>query len=339
MAEKVLGIDVGGNSLGWALISINDDGKPAELRDAGVCIFLSAEEQGEAKNKHRRDKRLARRQLDRRTQRRNLLSRALINAGLLPEDERERRRLLRDGSDSDSYELRARALDEKLEPHQIGRILMHMVRRRGFLSSRKQNLGDLVRDPEVQKIIKKLEAEDAERMATKTKQSSKRGKEKVSDSATTTQNDEKDEGEILKGIKTLEEEMREEEARTIGEYFSKLHEKRKPVRRRHTSRDMYEEEFNAIWEKQSEYHPSILTKELRERIHHIIFYQRPIKLDPDRFGKCPYEPEENRAYSALPSVQRWRIWQDLNNLTHRQKNLHDEIPLTYNEKKKPRKRT
>src|SRR3546814_15753732 len=40
-------------------------------------------------------------------------------------------------AERDPYPLRARALDERLEPYEIGRALFHLNQRRGFLSNRK----------------------------------------------------------------------------------------------------------------------------------------------------------------------------------------------------------
>ncbi len=330
MIEKVLGIDVGGNSIGWTLLTRDPNTTDCEVLDCGIRVFTSAEEAGELKNRDRRAKRLVRRQLSRTADRREILSRLLVQARLLPEDERERRRLLIDGEDKDSYHLRTRALDERLEPYEIGRILMHLVRRRGFLSTRRQNLGELLRDPEVLKIVEELETQDIQGPPTKKKRKTK--KETDQTASQTPKDDEEEEGTVLKAIKSLEGKMKEAGARTIGEYFFQLRQKGEPVRRRHTSRKMYEDEFEAIWEKQREYHPEILTDNLKENIHRILFFQRPLKLDPDRFGKCSYEPEEPRAYQALPSVQRWRIWQDLNKLAHKQKDSQDETPLTHQEK-------
>ncbi len=330
MQEKVLGIDVGGNSIGWALIATDDQSQDFQLLQGGICAFLSAEERGEAKNKDRRDKRLARRQTYRRVTRREILCRTLVHAGLLPVNERERRELLKDGEDRNSYALRTRALNEKLNPYEIGRILMHLVRRRGFLSSRKQNLGELARDPEIQKIIERLEEEEAELSPT-TPQKRKREKQQATQTDAQSR-EEEDESTTLRKGKELQKEMEEAGARTLGEYFYQLLQQGKPIRRRTTLRSMYEDEFDAIWQKQQEYYPNLLTQELKERVRYILFFQRPLKLDPDRLGQCSYEPEEHRAYLALPTIQRWRIWQDLNNLTHRQKDLHDETPLTYEQK-------
>ena len=58
--------------------------------------------------------------------------RLLIKAGLMPADEGGRKRL----ELLDPYELRARAVTEALSPHEVGRAVFHLGRRRGFKSGR-----------------------------------------------------------------------------------------------------------------------------------------------------------------------------------------------------------
>src|SRR5690606_34508127 len=77
------------------------------------------------------------------------------------------------------------------------------------------------------------------------------------------------------------------------------------------TRAMYEAEFDALWQKQSEFH-SQLDARLRDRIRDIIFYQRPLRpVDP---GPCSLDPTDRRAPLALPIVQQFRILQELANL-------------------------
>ena len=50
----------------------------------------------------------------------------------------------------DPYMLRARALDQPVTAYELGRIFLHLVQRRGFLSNRKTRLGrDMLDDPAV----------------------------------------------------------------------------------------------------------------------------------------------------------------------------------------------
>ncbi len=99
--------------------------------------------------------------------------------------------------------------------------------------------------------------------------------------------------------------------KTLGQF---LHERRKsgnPVRFRpgvsefYPTRSMYIEEFEKIREKNSVSFPHLDW----DRLKHILFDQRPLKR-PER-GTCRYYTDEPRAYSALPTSQRFRILGDL----------------------------
>lgn len=138
--KRILGLDLGTTSVGWALISKGNDSSDA-LIDGGVRIFAGVTEGAKniLKNKARREKRGSRRNVRRRRTRKAALKKALVEADLLP------REVLRAANVSEvlnrisanPYELRAAALDRKLEDHQLGRALLHLGNRRGFLSNRK----------------------------------------------------------------------------------------------------------------------------------------------------------------------------------------------------------
>src|SRR3546814_20489242 len=68
-----------------------------------------------------------------RARRRSALLNALVETGLMPADAKDAKALAVCDPDS----LRKRALDERLEPYEIGRALFHLNQRRGFKSNRK----------------------------------------------------------------------------------------------------------------------------------------------------------------------------------------------------------
>ena len=160
--KKVLGLDLGSNSIGWALLETND-GRPHKIIDLGSRIFNKAVEDKTPtpKNVTRRAARLTRRVLQRRSRRKIRMLNYLISLDLLPKS-------LRDNPApeiilntlGDPYELRAEALDKPLEKHQLGRVFLHFVQRRGFLSNRKTILGDLVDDPDVTAVLAEAESEE-----------------------------------------------------------------------------------------------------------------------------------------------------------------------------------
>ena len=130
-----LGLDLGTNSIGWAAVSLDETGEPRGLLDVGVRIFPDGRNPTDKTSNavERRLARGARRRRDRYLERRAGLMDALVELGLMPADESERKAL----EGCDPYEIRARALDHALEPHELGRALFHLNQRRGFKSNRK----------------------------------------------------------------------------------------------------------------------------------------------------------------------------------------------------------
>lgn len=131
---RTLGLDIGSNSIGWALI----DEATGMLHAVGVRVFpegVARDTQGaeHPKNEHRRMARGHRRQIARRARRKVALRRAVIEAGWWSDDP--------DSIAADPYALRSKALDEPLTLAEFGRVLMHLNQRRGFLSNRKADRG------------------------------------------------------------------------------------------------------------------------------------------------------------------------------------------------------
>ncbi|MFN3585763.1 type II CRISPR RNA-guided endonuclease Cas9 [Phenylobacterium sp.] len=128
-----LGIDIGVASLGWCLIE--DGGETSRIVDLGVRIFSPGRDPktGASLAVDRRNARAMRRRRDRYLGRRAAFLRALVAFGLMPADPQAARAL----ASLDPYDLRLRALSERLEPHEIGRALFHLNQRRGFKSNRK----------------------------------------------------------------------------------------------------------------------------------------------------------------------------------------------------------
>ena len=137
-----LGLDLGTNSIGWALYRL-DDGDPPEpvaSIDGGVLIHSDGRNpQNRASNAAvRREKRGMRRNRDRMLRRRRRVARLLRGLGLLPDDEETRKA----ARDLDPLRLRAEALDRPLTPHELDRALLSFTDRRGFKSNRKTNGGE-----------------------------------------------------------------------------------------------------------------------------------------------------------------------------------------------------
>lgn len=281
MRHLTLGLDLGPNSIGWALVEEDDTG-PKSLEAIGVRVFQEMVERKTKtpKNHKRRDARQARRQRSRRKMRRDTLQNELIRCGLLPESDEEREELFHA---TDPYEIRKRGLDQELTPHELGRAIFHLNQRRGFLSNRK------VRDS---------------------------GEKK------------KEDGVVKQEIGELRKEISESGSRTLGEFLADQPKKRN----RRTDRKMYENELDALWKKQAEFHPELLTDALRARIRKILFFQRPLKLQKELVGKCAFEPHKKRCPWCRPEAQWFRALQDVNHLEVRDPESGEYRPLRQDER-------
>jgi CRISPR-associated endonuclease Csn1 len=320
--DYALGIDMGSASLGWAAVALNQIGMPTALLRAGVRIFEPAvsgdidKGQDESNAVARRAARLIRRQLRRRTARQRELFQLLQRHGLLPlydgteaDASQQRHSILntldlelegkwtksdsargRTAVDLPLYLLRKTALDVPLEPLELGRIFYHLSQRRGYRSNRKEQA-------------------DKKNTAGKGKKA-------------------EDLGAVEGGIKGLLDEMRRADARTLGEYFASLDPHTQKVRRRWTARNMYEDEFAAIWEKQVPFHPALLTEDLHREINRLLFYQRDVRAQAHLIGGCELEERESRAAWATLEAQQFRVLQKVNDLELILPGQTTGIPLT-----------
>ncbi|CAG1065673.1 CRISPR-associated endonuclease Cas9 [uncultured bacterium] len=136
MGGKVLGLDLGTASIGFALIEHDNYGEPECIISTGVRRFEEVVDLKSRvpKNQARRAARSSRRTLARRRMRRERMIEVLVQAGLLPQTQEERLELFRA---TDPYELRKKALDSKLKNYELGRVFYHLSQRRGFQSNRK----------------------------------------------------------------------------------------------------------------------------------------------------------------------------------------------------------
>ena len=269
-----LGLDLGTNSIGWAAIRLDDHDAPCGILGMGVRVFPDGRD---AKSKEsnaasRRVARGARRRRDRYQKRRTDLLRRLTECGLMPADERQRKAL---AARHDPYELRARALDDLLSPHELGRALFHINQRRGFKSNRKAD-----QDSGESGVIKEASEALEDQMA-------------ESDARTL--------GEFLDYQRREGQPTR---FRNLGTGATAKYEF-------YPTRQMLLDEFDQIRAAQAPCHDLGPDQwdVLRDQI---IFYQRPLKpVDP---GWCQFEDGQQRAARALPVAQEFRILQELNNL-------------------------
>ncbi|MGR3914144.1 MAG: type II CRISPR RNA-guided endonuclease Cas9 [Gammaproteobacteria bacterium] len=314
--EKILGLDLGSNSVGWALLE-EQDGRARTIIAAGSRIFNKAvgDKTPTPKNQERRERRLARRVLQRRARRKQRMTNYLVSLDLLPKELRGNAQpeALLNGL-GDPYALRAKGLDAQLSPHEFGRILLHFAARRGFLSAKKQAAGDLVDDPDTIAYLEEMD--DAP------------GRD-GGDAR------EKEETAFKESIKQLRNAILRSNARTLGEYLYKLGPQACKRNRKHdggfrrTERAMYQQELAQLWQTQAPYFAHLPADFMADKkgVQAIIFYQRPLKLKKDRVGKCSLEPKNFRASMARPEAQRYRYLLDVNNLQYAAAISERKLPL------------
>lgn len=298
---SILGLDIGSNSLGWALMESDSKNEPHRLIKTGVRVFkaglddLETDGKGKSRNLARREARGRRRLLRRHRQRLLELGALLQNNSLLPnnfniknDDERHNFFQKYDLTIESPYALRAAALDNKLELHKLGRCLYHLCQKRGFKSNRKSAPKD----------------EDAKK------------------------------GVVKESISALEKNIAASGSRTLGKYFYTISQKKERIRGCYTSRAMYEKEFDMIWDKQAQYYPDLLTEPIKKQIRKAIFYQRPLKSQAHLIGECELEPKHKRAPICLLLSQRFRFLQTINNMRVLENGGFKERTLTPDERKK-----
>ncbi len=141
---RVLGLDVGTASIGWALLELKRAGDTSRDQGAiiacGVWTFDPPEEWTRecalSKAQVRREQRGRRRNLRRRRQRMRLIRALFHRHGLLPSEDRDALRW----TEPAPVELRRRALSAPLAPIELAMALGHIARRRGFKSNAAQSL-------------------------------------------------------------------------------------------------------------------------------------------------------------------------------------------------------
>lgn len=278
-----LALDLGSTSLGWAMIRLDIDNKPCAVIKAGVRIFSNGRnpKDGSSLAVTRREARAMRRRRDRLLKRKARMMRTLIEYGFFPAEAVQRKAL----ETMNPFALRAKGLDEVLTPTEFGRALFHINQRRGFKSNRKTDKKD------------------------------------------------NDSGALKTAIGKVRATIEAEGCRTVGEWLHKRDAAGLSVRARYhqdkvikedgktkidkyydlyIDRAMIEHEFDELWKKQAELNPIRFTEAARADLKDVLLHQRPLK--PVKPGRCTFMPDEERAPLALPSTQRFRMYQEVNNL-------------------------
>lgn len=270
-----LALDLGATSIGWAMIRLNAENSPCAIIRLGARIFPDGRNPKDGTSLA--VTRREARQMRRRRDRLLKRKQRMLDALVrlgFFPEDEATRKAL---TGLDPYALRAKGLKEQLTGPEFGRALFHINQRRGFQSNRKTDKKD------------------------------------------------NESGALKRAISELRQKLSDDNCETLGAWLAKRHAQRDSVRARlrgktqkdkaydfYADRSMIEHEFDTLWARQQAFNPTLFTAAAGLELKDILLFQR--KLRPVKPGRCTLLPDEERAPLAMPSTQRFRIYQEVNNL-------------------------
>lgn len=309
--KRILGIDTGTNSLGWAVVDKNETGEYSLVRK-GSLIFQEGVkiEKGieSSKASERTEHKSSRKHYFRRRLRKIEVLKVLNKYGLCPPLSDEALHLWHvkkqypldeaflswqrtdEKFGRNPYYYRHVCLHEKLdlseesERYVLGRAMYHLAQRRGFLSNRID------------------------------------------------QSDDKESGKVKESISELSDEMQKAGCEFLGDYFYKLYNEKGVtvrIRNRYTDREEhYKKEFYEICNVQR------LDVEQIHDFERALYFQRPLKSQRQGVGRCTMEPSRPRCADSHPAYERFRMLSFINNIKVKGPHDIDLRPLNEEERKK-----
>lgn len=292
MKQRILGLDTGTNSLGWAVLDRNEDGSYTLVK-RGSLIFQEGVkiEKGKesSKSADRTEHKASRKHYFRRRLRKIETLKVLIKHGFCPFLSEEELKLwhirkiyplndefmcwqrTNEQEGHNPYLCRHICLNETLDlsiqsdRYLLGRALYHLVQRRGFLSNRLDSTED-----------------------------------------------NNDDGKVKVSIKGLSEDMRDAGFEYLGDYFYDLYSKhgnKVRIRNRYTDRERhYYKEFHAICAKQN------LSEDCIKELASAMYFQRPLKSQKLNIGKCIFEKGKYRCIDSHPDYEEFRMLDFINRI-------------------------
>lgn len=274
----ILGLDIGVSSIGLAIVKEEDNKKHIE----NLAVRIVPEDPNfhgkfysgntASKNLDRTIKRGIRRSNQRFKARRDKLRQILEKNEMYPAKE------LFDLSAKELYGLRAKAVFEKISLQELGRVLLLLNQRRGFLSNRK-SISDEENSTEYKQRIETLEKE----LGTKTI-----GQKLFS--------------ELQKTDNSFDVLLRERtyQRSSYIEEFDRIWEEQK---KHHSILTGGINEDN---------NKGTLYDLIRNKT---IYYQRPLKSQKGLISECPFEKYHKAIAKSSPYFELFRIWQKVNDLS------------------------
>jgi len=310
MKKRILGLDTGTNSLGWAVVDKNDD-HSYELVRRGVLLFQEGvkNEKGieSSKASERTGHRSLRKQYFRRRLRKIEVLKVLVKYHLCPylsdealhewhihkiypkKDDFMLWQRTSDNEDKNPYYYRHLCLSKTLDLNAVedryilGRALYHLAQRRGFLSNRLDKSAD-----------------------------------------------DKESGKVKESISSLSEDMRKLGCEFLGEYFYRLYSEqgnKVRIRNCYTDREEhYKKEFYAICQRQQ------LDKPIVEALERALYFQRPLQSQRQGVGMCSFEPQKPRCAVSHPDFEEFRMLTFINNIKVKGPHDFDLRPLCAEER-------
>lgn len=309
--KRILGIDTGTNSLGWAVVDKNETGEYSLVRK-GSLIFQEGVkiEKGieSSKASERTGHKSSRKHYFRRRLRKIEVLKVLVKYGWCPPLSAEalhqwhvKKQYPLDDAflawqrtdekfGRNPYYFRHVCLHEKLDfdeesdRYVLGRAMYHLAQRRGFLSNRLD------------------------------------------------QSEDKESGKVKESISELSDEMKKAGCEFLGDYFYKLYSERGVtvrIRNRYTDREEhYKKEFYEICKVQG------LDEQQIRDLERALYFQRPLKSQRQGVGRCTMEPSRPRCAVSHPAYERFRMLSFINNIKVKGPHDIDLRPLNEEERKK-----
>lgn len=302
MIKTILGLDLGTNSIGWALIEVDENNIPIRIIAMGSRIIpLSTNDKDEfqrglsiTKNQSRTISRTQRKGYDRKQLKKTDLKRVLNKYNIFPSEELLKLPML------DLWKLRSDSANpnENISAEQLGRILYMLNQKRGYKSARGEANADK-KDTDYVQAVKGRYAQL------------------------------KDRGQTIgqyfyEGLSTAFSDKNNQQ------YFR--------VKEEVYPREAYIEEFDTIIAAQKNKHDFLTDKVIHQLRNEIIYFQRKLKSQKklvsicefEGFNKTVFDKEKNKnkvvfvgpkvAPKTSPLFQLCRIWEVVNTITLKIKN-------------------
>lgn len=299
MVKNILGLDLGTNSIGWALIEIDDNGIPLRIIAMGSRIIpMSSNDRDEferglsiTKNQNRTVSRTQRKGYDRKQLKKSYLKEILSKYNIFPSEE------LLTLPTLDLWKLRSDSANpnENISAEQLGRIFYMLNQKRGYKSARSEANADK-KDTDYVQAVKGRYAQLKDKNQTI--------------------------GQFFyDGLYN---------ANATDSYFR--------VKEEVYPREAYIEEFDTIINVQKDKHDFLKEEVISQLRNEIIYYQRKLKSQKglvsicefEGFEKTVFDKEKNKnkvvfvgpkvAPKTSPLFQLCRIWEAVNNISLKIKN-------------------